>query len=271
VEKNKQPFAWALAIAAILLFQAGWWIPQFPVFLFFAWIPLLAIVPLLSQGSNSPLVMWGAGTMILALSFAGKALAIHEAQVLEGLWVGVLMGIIFLLYGFTQKYAKNRLGVFSLLIFWLGVEYLLISLAWVDLRLLLPYGFHQKESWIGWTYYLGWQGISLWVGMVGVLWYNALLAGGGILKGRLRLLRFVLPILLMLLPMVWVLPEVEPITLEMVISRQAVTSAPQVGGKYAESGEFIGRTAFWIAIFMLLFALVKAKTQRKHGNSRSNN
>lgn len=123
----------------------------------------------------------------------------------------------------------KRFGKFQWILLWLAIEYLTsIRLGWVL----------SGTDWVRWVQFTGYSGVSLWMLVVALLLYYAVLQDG--LKWAYAV--------------AFVIVIVGPI----LYSYSLPTGAP------AEvENEWVSRTAAWISVLVLLSAVVKELTMKK--------
>jgi apolipoprotein N-acyltransferase len=197
---------WALLWLAVLsagLLWLGWPIKPLPFFLFVGFVPFLLMEHLISlRPHRSPggvffryayltFFLWNAFTTwwVMHATVPGGIAAV----VLNAL----LMCIPAMAFFYTKRAAGPAVGYFSFVVYWLSFEYLHLNwdLTWPWLT--LGNGFASLPEWVQWYEYTGFMGGSLWVLLVNVLLFRALVS-----PPRLARRRYALPALLVAVPIV---------------------------------------------------------------------
>lgn len=177
LEKNKNT-PLILSLSAGFLLGFSWLIH--PIFIFLAWLPFLALNQYFEINSSKRanlyffLFAW-LGTFIWNLlttwwivnsTVVGASLAL----ILNSLF----MAIPLLLYRLTYRSIGERYGYFSLVIYWLGFEYLHLNweLAWPWLNIGNVFAF--TPVWVQWYEFTGTLGGTLWGLIVNISIYLTL-------------------------------------------------------------------------------------------------
>jgi hypothetical protein len=160
--------------------------------------------------------------------------------------------------GFSFAYASlgSRLGKFTIIFFWLGLEYILLKLPWRNESIFLADAVALKPSWLSWTAHTGYLGASLWILCTGLLLYLALF------KGSIHFTWLGLTLALLIAPIAF-----SYFMSESGINRNDMislyTQNSSVASRYSKQGELVPRTAAWISVAILLLAFVKVQTRKK--------
>ncbi|MBI3718730.1 MAG: apolipoprotein N-acyltransferase [Sphingobacteriales bacterium] len=170
--KKIHPFL--LSILSGLLLFAAWPMSPLTLLIFIAWIPLLII----EQQSKSKLkfffytyltlFIWNISTTwwIWNASAPGAAGAILANSLLMTIpWLGFFS---------TKRRFGNRIGYFSLVIYWLTFEYIHLQdwgLSWPWLTLGNVFATHTE--WVQWYSLTGSSGGSLWVMVINILLFKS--------------------------------------------------------------------------------------------------
>ena len=101
-------------------------------------------------------------------------LASPGGMVLAVVFNALFMSLVFLAFHFTKRSINHRVGYWSLIIYWLGFEYLHTNweLSWIWLN--LGNVFSNDVTWIQWYEYTGTGGGTAWILMVNVLAFSIL-------------------------------------------------------------------------------------------------
>ena len=169
----KKYSSFLLAILSGLLFWIAWTPNNFSAAIFFAFIPLLIIEEKESKGFRyftfiyTGLLLWNLFTTwwIWNSTMIGAWLAIAVNSLLMFIpWWG---------YRKIKQQFNINIALCSLLLFWLGFEYLHQldwGLSWPWLT--LGNAFAERISWIQWYEYTGTSGGSLWILAINILLYK---------------------------------------------------------------------------------------------------
>lgn len=156
---------------------------------------------------------------------------------------GVLMGSAFLFYWLTITSAPNRIGTFTLVIYWVALEYISLTQLHTPLALMLGSHLLPFEGISGWSENTGILSLSFWI-----------VAGNALLS---------VPLLAMIRNRTLHLPSLL-VTL-LLISLPAAASlifTYNTGEDNAGAYEFFGRTALWVSILLVIYGLAKRISRR---------
>ena len=252
--KNPQLNPYLLWAVATLLLTAGWLMQSFPVFLLVGIAPLLAINDQIDEKN-----IWNKSELIgVALAIAWWAAALFNwAGLISALLQAISTTLMFVAFSFSKNALGSRLGKLPLLLFWLGLEYVALKLSFGDRVKFLADGFLLQESWWRWTEVTGYLGISLWVLLSNWLFYLSFLQRGW------NALAFAAFVLAVAGPIAYsLLGNFSPIQRSDMLAFYTAGGNPSTAA-YAEKGEWIPRTAAWVSVLIMLFALVKSNISKK--------
>ena len=227
---------------------------SFPIFIFFAFAPLFAIADQAKENDD----FWvHTEFILLALFTAFFASSVsNSSHLIAAIIQAIVFTIAFLGYSFAYSSLGSRLGKFTIIFFWLGLEYILLKLPWRNESIFLADAVVLKTSWLHWTTYTGYLGASLWILCTGLLLYLALF------KGSINFTWLGLTLALLIAPIALSYFLSEPgINRNDMISLYTQNSS--IASRYSKQGELIPRTAAWISVAILLLALVKTQTRKK--------
>jgi len=253
--KKNNPYL-LFAISACLL-SAGWAMKSFPLLIFTGLAPLFAI----TDQVNPKKSFWNFFELILlALSVSLFASYLFEARYIVPLLIqSIALTCSFVAYSFARQNLGTWLGKFCILIFWLGFEYLFLKLSWPNPTLFLADALLLKTEWLRWNPYTGYLGASAWILICNLVLYYAMLKSE---KVNLPLLG------------VYFLLLVGPILYSYTVSTDIITRQDMIAfyehptganlhDDYSEQGEYIPRSAVFISGLVLIFAVVRNKTEKK--------
>jgi hypothetical protein len=255
-KENRALSPFLLFLIAAVMLSGGWLMKSFPVFLFAGFAPLFAITDRIKKED----FFWQSFEWILiALSisfFAGHFLNLDFF--FSAIVQAILFTIAFVCFGFARQNLGDRLGKLPILFFWLAIEYLFLKINWPSNSLFLADAFSLKPQWTRWTINTGYLGISFWILLCNLILYYSFLR-----NGKLN----------WLLIMLFLICVIGPITFSYVKGGSAITreemmtlyqnDTKELPLTYLARGEFIPRTAAWVSVLILLFAIVKNKTKKK--------
>ncbi|MFM8849708.1 MAG: hypothetical protein ACKOE5_04875, partial [Cytophagales bacterium] len=141
----------------------------FPVLIVFGFVPLFALV---DQVQNRDSFWTNVEFILLALVVAIFAAHHFDANKLVAAIVqAIVFALAFLAFNFSHQQLGDRLGKFTIIFFWLALEYLMLKLPWRNDVVFLADVLALKPTWTQWTYYTGYLGISLWILLSGLFFY----------------------------------------------------------------------------------------------------
>ncbi len=247
---------WVLFFLATALLIGGWLMKSFPALIFVALAPLFA----LADKSHFEEKFWTYAELILiALSLSLLAGHIFQlSYLISSLIQAIGLTLAFVGYGFVHQSLGSRVGKFTIIIFWLGIEYVFLKLQWPSDHLFLADAVELKSDWLNWTFYTGYLGGSLWILLVNLCFYLAIFK-----EGRINWIWLSFFLVLLITPVVFsLITDLDGIGRESMITLYSNTPG-DLQPNYLKRGEFISRTAAWISVLIFIFASVKSKTQKK--------
>jgi hypothetical protein len=258
-KKNSSPFqnVWILFATATVLLSAGGLMKSFPILIFIGIAPLLAISDL-AKDKDSP---WNHLELILL------ALAIYlfctrlfdTTYLILVLAQAILLTLAFAGYTFSYQSLGSRLGKFTVIFFWLALEYLMLKLPWRNDFFFLADALELQASWWKWNTELGYLAISLWVLIVNLIFYIALLK-----TSTINWFLVVFSILLVAGPIIYSVYYVDTpgINRDHMIALYD-NGSTDISENYTNRAELVSRSAAWISVLVILLALVKNKIKKK--------
>jgi apolipoprotein N-acyltransferase len=258
VKKNSLNFkhVWVLFAIATIFSSAGWLMKSFPVLIFIGIAPLFAISDLAKE-KPSPWNHLEIILLCLAISLF-TASVFNTSQLILVLVQAILVTLAFAGYSFAYQNLGNRTGKFTIIFFWLGLEYLMLKLPWRDNFYFLADTLSLQNEWWKWNTEFGFLGISLWILVVNLFFFLGLFKSPSI--NWIYMILAVVSISGPIIYSVYYL-NVPGINREQMISLyNGVTAA---SANYTERGELITRSSAWVSVLILLLALVKNKVKKK--------
>ncbi len=258
-KKNNTVFqnTWILFATATFLLAAGGLMKTFPVLIFVGFVPLFAISDL-SKDKDSP---WNHLELILLslAVFLFCAQILNPSHVILVIIQAILLTFAFAGYAFLYQSLGSRLGKFTIIFFWLGLEYLMLKLPWRNDFFFLADALELRPLWWKWNANLGYLAITIWVLVVNLAFYLAILKTTSI-----NWLLIASAILLIAGPVVYSVYflEVPGINRGQMIALYN-TGSTTFSENYQNRGELISRSAAWVSVLILLLAIVKYKIKKK--------
>lgn len=247
---------WMLFALATALLTAAWLMKSFPILIFAGYAPLFAIADQAKE-KDSPWSRFELILLALGISFFA-ATVFDSALLIIVLAQAILFTLSFVGYNFCYQSLGARTGKFTIIFFWLALEYLFLKLPWFEKTLFLTDALMLKSSWMAWNTSTGYLTASLWILVVNLFVYLTFFRPPSV-----NWYYFIVAVLLTAGPIVYSYTLSSPgLNREQMI---ALYSGSQTAGplSYQNQGELIPRTAAWVSLFILLLALVKSKTKKK--------
>jgi apolipoprotein N-acyltransferase len=255
-KKNNTSIApWILFLLSVALLSGGWLMRPFPLLIFLGFAPLFAIVDQTKQEHS----FWTNIEFILLALFVSffAANGFEVDSVIQAIVQAIVFAMAFLGYTFAHQQLGERLGKFTILFFWIGLEYLLLKLPWRSNSIFLAEVMSSHPSWIRWTLHTGFLGITLWILIVNLLAYFSLFRSG------FNIYWLVATGITLIAPVAYsyYYLKTNGINHEQMIA--LFSSTTETTGLYGKHGELVSRTGSWISVVILLLSLVKIQTKKK--------
>jgi apolipoprotein N-acyltransferase len=243
------------AVSAALL-AGGWLMKSFPVLIFAAYAPLLAITDRANE-KNTP---WNHLELILVALFISLVCArfFDFSLIILLLSQAIGFALLFAGYHFACHNLAPRLGKFTIIFFWLALEYLLLKLPWRAEMVFLADAVQIQSGWWRWSYHTGYLGISLWILTANLIFYLALFK-----SGRVNIPIFIIALLFVGLPILYSYFYMNSPGINRAQMIALYSSVDLTPGNYYNRGEWITRTAAWVSVLILLLAMVRNKIRKK--------
>ena len=248
---------WILFAAGTFLLSAGWLMKSFPILIFIGIAPLFAI----SDAAKDKETPWNHLELILlSLAISLFCASIFDTtQLILVLAQAIVFTLAFAGYTFSYQSLGSRLGKFTIIFLWLGLEYLLLKLPWRSDFYFLADVLELKTSWWKWNADLGYLGISIWVLVVNLIFYLAFLKSSSI-----NWFLVVFAVVLVAGPIVYsaYYLDISGINRDQMIGWYS-NGSDSIPETYKNRGELITRTAAWLSVLIILLAIVKNKIKKK--------
>lgn len=240
---------WVLFIAGSVLSAAGWFMKPFPIFIFVSLAPFFAILDYTLESEN----FWEHLELILIglFVFFFSALGLETSSLIKAIFLAILFSLPFAGFAFVYEQLGPRTGKFIIVIFWLALEYVMLSLKWPNQPIYTADALLGVPYWYRWNIETGYLGITAWILLVNWIVYSSAL------RGRLNWSLISIGVVFIIIPIVFSMyqegkPVLRNSMIELYKGQTVSTSA------YPEKGELVARTCAWLSILILLFAFVKS-------------
>lgn len=253
-EKKLYPI-WLLFLMASILISAGWLMKSLPLLIFIGYAPLFAISDH-AKDRESP---WNHLEVILLIMI----IALLSAHIFNFEFIililaqSIILTMVFAGYAFTYQSLGSRISIFTVVIFWLALEYLMLKLPWREQFIFLADALIIHPDWSNWNIKTGYLTNSLWILLVNLFFYLALFK-----KNQVNWYLAAAASLLIMLPIgysYWIEKDNGLLRVEMI---RLYNNSSEEDNDYSKHGELIGRTAAWLSILILLLSLVKNKIKK---------
>lgn len=252
MEKKNNPLPWLLLLLSLFCLIAGWLLLA-P--LLFFWLALLLKTYDLSKPQK--ITWWKLAGIVLAYMLAGTGIVklIQAPFTIITVFQAVLLSGSFILYHFIDNSLPDRFPKFHLVLFWFAGQYICLSVFPSPALFFIADAPSMPVSWVTWNTKTGFLGGSLWIFITNLLIYKSFPARkpANWLFIALAALSAVAPVLISFRTSAAALKATDMLLLYQGGSAQ---------NDYAKFGEVIARTAAWISILIIIFTLVKLKTQK---------
>ncbi|MDZ7649306.1 MAG: hypothetical protein U5K54_20275 [Cytophagales bacterium] len=242
-------FVWAFRIAT-----NGWLVNEAISHSNLRWLcPIFALLDY-ARDSKNP---WNRFELILlALTISLFAASFFDFQIIIIVLVqAIVLTLTFVGYSFAYQNLGSKLGKFTVIFFWLGIEFTFLNLPWREQTIFLADSLSLVPDWIRWTNHSGYLGVSLWILSVNLVFYLSFFH-----IGTFNLYLFILAILLIGIPIVL---SYQLDTLG--VNRAQMISFSNESNILQEkfTSELVARTAAWVSVLIILLAFVKNQTKKK--------
>ncbi|MBL3657023.1 hypothetical protein [Fulvivirga sediminis] len=249
-----------LALLSLCLLAVSAIFNTFSFLIFLSISPLFAIFKEFNNTGNKsvPLKNYGFILALLSVGFGLWGFSFNKPEpihFLQGGLFGMAISLSFLIYLFTNKYSKNRIGLLTILIYWLAIEYLLYTYIPSFAYYFLGAVFSHDKYLISWNLYTGLQGVTFWIILVNILFYFALFKNMAIFNSQIRWLSIIYTLIILVIPFAMNISSAA-IVPEDLISHEAAIK--QLSG----NGEYLGKNAVWVSILMICYGFVQRKTKK---------
>jgi apolipoprotein N-acyltransferase len=250
--RKSSGYPWTLFVISVACLVAGFLMRSFPVFIFGGLAPLMAVTDHVRDDQR----FWNLaeGILISLFAFFLAARTFEIAWLAMSLVQAISMTFAFMGYSFVYQRLGFGLGKFTIVIFWLGIEYVLAVLPGRERAVYLGDALALKTDWLHWTSLTGYAGLSLWILCVNVLLYFSLFRGT-----KINWFFLGMSVLSITGPIVFSYLADGRLTsrADMLALYTSKISLP--AKNYIPRGEVIHKAAAGVSVLILLSALVKSK------------
>lgn len=250
MESGNKINVWWLFTSGTVLISASWFMKPFPILIFFGLAPFFAILDHTVNSEN----FWENSELILLGMFASflSAYNLESANLIKVIFLAIIFTLPFLGFAFVHENIGPQTGKFTIIIFWLAIEFLVLSIGWPKQSVFLADVFQNVSSWYRWNTTTGYLGISAWILFVNWVLY------AGVLRGSFHWHLIAFGLILIIAPITYsLLLQDKPVVRNDMIElyRRNNVSIMEYGAK----GEWVARTCVWLSPLILLFAFVKSR------------
>ena len=251
-----------LALISLISWLMAYLLPQFPWTIGIAISPLFAIYNF-HKDRNLPFVRFGIWVVVILVLVHGLLSSIKQpwATLPMSINFGILLSFSFFAYWLTDKYARNRLGLFTVVLYYAGLEYLALLFIPESAYMLLGSSLANFPAIQQWNSGTGLGGVTIWILTANIATYHILFRDLAIFKGIYRWRSLILALILVSLPAlisIWFYAGgsvIEPSEINSRFNNILETK------NFASAGEIAGRTCAWISVFIVLYGLVQRKIE----------
>jgi hypothetical protein len=254
MESGSKINTWLLFMSGAALLSAGWFMKPFPIFMFIGLAPFFAILDHTLEGDS----FWENCEMILLglAVFFFAAFLFDTSSIIIVLVLAIIFTIPFLAYAFAHENLGPRTGKFIIVIFWIGIEYVLLKIQWPNQTIFLADALQITNKWFRWNHETGYLGATAWILLANWVFY------AGILREGINWYLIVFGVTIVGGPIIYsLMQETKPILRADMLELYRSNSVSDVG--YAAKGELVARTCAWLSVLIVLFALVKSRVTKK--------
>lgn len=263
--KNSEKYT--LSLLSLIFLALGYLVPGFPFLIVLSLAPLFR-QHLLFREEQLPFrnyFLYIAGPLSVGFLII-SLLAIPEVQWFHGLFHGIVMSLSFFIFWLTDRHARNRLGFFTMLIYWLAMEYVTLKIFPGAAWFLLGSTFTEYPGLIAWNAETGIMGVSALIILANILLYYVFFRAPGILEGTFRPLSLAYSLILLAVPAIisWQFYDAQQVITpaDAMIAYSDSGRLPEHFTAYGATGEVFGRTAAWVSVLLILYSLVKRKVNK---------
>lgn len=250
---------WLLFFISLFTLTASYWLKTWPLMAFIGLIPCFAFTDSKDASKHlievSEFLLFAFGISL----FIGYRFNLNYIFSIAGL--AALYSIPFLLFILIRKGAGQLTGHFLIILFWLAGEYfmlkILIYLNWLPTTnpVFLADMLISRPDWFSWNTHSGYLSVSAWILVSNWLGYR-MIAQSFHWSG---ILLFVVVLFGPVIFGLWY-GSVSIGRSEMI---ELYSSVNVQGEGYTLHGEWVGRTAAWVSVLILIFSLIQHKTRKR--------
>jgi len=246
----KQHPLW-LSCLSLLLFTLGWNIQSFPVFIFTAFAPLLALLDINEAKSKIERIVFGVVTLGVVFSRP-----FTFENLVGAVFFGALIALLYKGFLITQTTSPGVKKI-TLLIAILALEYGLLNFQFPKEPVFIADAFVLVTNWTRWNAYTGYLGLSCWVLIINLFFYK-----GFFEKSQLHRPSVLIGALLTAIPIYFSYSLNTSSITRTDMEQLYLSSGYLVSNTYTQQGEWVARTATWLSLLMVIFTLVTIRIKR---------
>jgi len=265
MESNKHLIIYA--VIAIICFIEAKIFSSFPIGIFFFYAPLLAIVDREKQTFASISILIS-GLLIISL-FQG---IVGFTNLEDAIFFFIFNTILLVSFRIIRRSMKFSIALLSFILFGASIDFLILYLDQIDNTLVLAYAFSNSTSWIQWFGYSGVLGGTVWILIVNLFFFKVFFYGMPLQKRLWRWRTMIMVVITIALPIAISNLMLLQLTFgPELLSQNTITDWSfllatenpdnEVTSMMSKYGEYMGRTAVWLSLLIVLSAFVKFKTK----------
>jgi hypothetical protein len=244
---------WRLFVVAQLLILMAFVWKDFPIFIFFSFAPIFALIDHPTGLKDSYLAFIVAIVIVLVFYFV---MHMQQSRLISWVIYFAILAVVFTFYTLMQRLSQNAMNKFALVIFIMGTEYLLLKLTIEKNPVFLADILASKPIWTRWNIYTGYNGTSLWILLTNLLFYQVFFK-----EQKINWLFLIFGVTMVLAPIIYSLNiPAQALTRNDVVSLYAMPDANR--SNYSQHGELISRTGAWVSVLIIIFTLLKGQLKK---------
>lgn len=253
MESENKINLWWLFISGTVLISASWFMKPFPILIFIGLAPFFAILDHTIDSKN----FWENSELTLLGMFVYffSAFNFETANLVKVVFLSIVFTLPFLAFAFVHENIGPRTGKFTIIIFWLAIEFIILLIGWPKQSIYLADVLQNMSNWYRWNTDTGYLGVSAWILFVNWILY------AGTLRGTFNWSLIALGLFLIIAPIIFSsLQQDKPLLRGDMIELYRHNNVSIVN--YKTRGELVARTCVWLSPLILLFAFVKSRINK---------
>lgn len=233
-----------------------------------SYLSLVAIIPIIiilknSLSKKTGYWQWPVSlTVTLTVTYLLGQLITSQSISFGILPYAVGLSLVTSLYWLVSRHLNSRIGLFTVILFWLAYDYLILSV-FPDNSVYFVFNSLETSAFLPWTHSLGFFGVTLWALVSNFLMAYILFDPNTEYNIKMRWLSLIYATLFITAP-IWILyfwPSSQ-IGISFDDMYRHYHDLPIDNLLYNERGEWLGRTSAWVAVLIVIYSLVKRKVKK---------